>query len=159
MCLVIDACMLARVFDATNKEHTPFSPILKWLLSDGKMIFGGTKYNNELQECHKFVKVVNELVKGGRAIQLSGSKVDSVASQLKARFTNPNFNDEHLVALVVVSRCGVVCTDDDGAITYLGRVDIFASYKLKRPKIYRGHRTHKELCCAENILGVCRKDK
>jgi hypothetical protein len=62
---------------------------------------------------------------------------------------------EHLVAIVIVSRCCVVCTDDEMAIAYLRNPKVFRRYKVKRPKIYR-HKTHVGLCCDANVAPVCR---
>ena len=44
MCLVIDTCCLAIVFDGGNKKHVKFVPVLKWVTEGkGRMIYGGTK--------------------------------------------------------------------------------------------------------------------
>ena len=159
MCLVIDTCALAMVFDGGNKKHAAFAPVLKWLtVGKGRMIYGGTKYNAELGKLPKVFSLVIELSKQRKTVQLSNSEVDPIAAQLKTKFPAPDFNDEHIVALVIASRCRVVCTNDNVAISYLRRPDVFVGYKgVMRPSIYRGYKTHKKLCCDEHLVSVCRE--
>ena len=80
--------------------------------------------------------------------------VDKTAAALKERVNDENFDDEHLVALVSVSKCRVVCTDDQRAYPYLKRGDLYPP-GVKRPKIYRTAR-NADLCCAANVVDVCR---
>src|SRR5215212_7875636 len=106
MCLIIDTCCLARVFDRKNSEHAPFAPILDWItVGKGRIIYGGTKYMKELSEARKFLGMVTELSRAGRAISLPQQEVDDFAAAAKSREPDSRFNDEHIVALVVASRC------------------------------------------------------
>ena len=156
MCLVIDTDCLANVFEEKAKNHRGFVPVLNWIRTGkGRMIYGGTKYNTELGRATKVLGIVAELSKQRRTIKLSNDEVDPIAKGLKEKFPNPDFNDEHLAALVIVSRCCVVCTNDNVAITYLKRNDMFPA-GVSRPKIYRGHKSHKDLCCDEYIVPICR---
>lgn len=157
MCLVIDTCCLAMVFDGRNKKHASFIPVLDWINGNGYMIYGGTKYNEELRTAYKYLPFVTELSRKHRTIQVSTKRVDKIAAQLKARIPDPEFNDEHLVALVIASRCCVVCTIDNVAISYLKRTDLFRPTGLGRPRIYKGDRRHGDLCCNRNIAGICRE--
>lgn len=158
MCLVIDANCFARVFDKSNKDHTRFAPVWKWI-NDGKgrMIYGGTKYANELRAASKFLPIVAELEKKGKTVRISNNLVDAIAAKLKATFDDASFNDEHLVALVIASRCRVVCTDDKIAISFLRRNDVFAGQAgAERPSVYRGHKSHAKLCCDRHLVAICR---
>ena len=157
MCLVIDTCCLAAVFDGENEHHQKFEPVLRWITSRGRMIYGGTKYNSELGRARKYLPYVAELSRQRKTIQIPTATVDLIAAQLKRKFDEASFNDEHIIALVIASRCGVVCTDDHDAISYLKREEIFKGYPgASRPQIFRGHKSHKKLCCNKNILGLCR---
>ena len=156
MCLVIDTCCLAMVFDGKNKEHPKFAPVLDWIKGKGRMIYGGTKYNSELGKASKYLSYVAELSRQRKTIQIPSAKVDPIAAKLKAMIADAAFDDEHIVALVIASRCCVVCTNDDGAIAYLKQAALYKSYTgSRRPQIYRGHKTHKKLCCDRNIVGEC----
>jgi hypothetical protein len=154
MCLIIDTCCLALVFDGKSKKHSKFIPVLKWINDTGRMIYGGTKYNTELGKAAKFLPYVTELARKRRVVQIPTSKVDAIAAALKLQITDPDFDDEHLVALVILSRCRVVCTDDNIAISYLKRSDLFP-HGVSRPKIYRGHKSHDKLCCDQHVVGAC----
>jgi predicted nucleic acid-binding protein len=156
MCIVIDTCCLATVFDGKNKEHPKFAPVLHWIKGKGRMIYGGTKYNTELGKAAKYLSYLAELSRQRKTIQIPTTRVDLIAAELKAKIPDKAFNDEHIVALVIASRCCVVCTNDDGAIAYLKRADLFKGYPGSgRPQIYRGHKTHKKLCCDRHIVGAC----
>src|SRR5260370_40215365 len=147
MCLVIDICCIAVVFEGRSKQHSKFVPVLNWINGNGRMIYGGSKYNAELGKARKFLPYVAELSRKRRTVQIPNADVDPIAAALKVKITDPQFNDEHLVALVIASRCCVVCTNDNSAITYLKRADLFAGYDgVSRPKIFRGHKSHKDLC-------------
>jgi hypothetical protein len=158
MCLVIDTCCLAMVFDGKNKKHSQFTPVLKWINGKGCMIYGGSKYNAELARASRFLPIIAELHRGRHAIQISNTKVDPIAAALKRKHPEPEFDDEHIAALVIASKCCGVCTNDDSAIAYLKRPDLFSSYSgVERPKIYKGHPSHRELCCNKHIVRVCRR--
>jgi len=157
MCLVIDTCCLALVFDGNSKKHSNFVPVLDWINGKGCMIYGGTKYNTELGRAAKFLPYVVELARKRRAIQIPNAEVDPIAAAVKEKIADPQFNDEHLVALVIASRCCVVCTNDNVAIAYLKRPDLFPQ-GVVRPKIYRGHKSHKKLCCDQHVMGICREE-
>jgi hypothetical protein len=155
MCLVIDACCLSMVFDGGNKKHSKFVPVLNWINGKGRMVYGGSKYATELKNAPKFLPYVVELSKRRHTVQIPDATVDLIAADLKRRCPDPKFNDEHIVALVIASRCCVVCTDDNVAISYLKRPELFAGQGVSRPSIYRGHKNHKKLCCDKHVIGLC----
>jgi hypothetical protein len=159
VCLIIDADCFARVFDGGNKEHIRFAPVWDWI-NDGKgrMIYGGTKYSTELRAARKFLPIVAELERKAKTVRIPDHVVDGIAATLKATITDARFNDEHLVALVIASRCRVVCTKDIVAISFLRRNDVFAGHVgVTRPSIYRGHKSHMKLCCDRHIVAICRE--
>ena len=119
------------------------------------MIYGGTKYKAELARATKYLGIIAELRKVRRAIQLSAQEVDEIGQRLKQQITDPRFNDEHLVALVIVSRCRLVCTNDNVAIYYLKLPACYSGHPVKRPKIYRSRR-NVDLCCDRYLAEVCR---
>lgn len=155
MCLVIDTCVLAKVFDPANQEHHLFEPVLKWItVGKGRMIYGGTKYKRELAVARKYLGIIAELERGRRAIRISKSEVDRLARAVKGQCPNRKFNDEHLVAIVIAARCRVVCTDDRDAIPYLKNTAFYRPYNLQKPKIYC-YKEHKNLCHDKHVVGLC----
>jgi hypothetical protein len=158
MCLVIDTCCLGMVFDGDNKNHSGFEPVVQWMSGKGRMIYGGSKYGIELRRVKNVLGVVAELSRQRKTIHIADAMVDRIATDLKARFPEPEFDDEHIVALVIASRCRVVCTNDKVAISYLRRKDVFVGYAgVDRPSIYCGLKRHKRLCCDRYVVGVCRE--
>jgi len=156
MCLVIDTCCLALVFDGGSKMHSKFVPVLEWINGKGRMIYGGTKYTAELRKAAKFLPYITELARTRKAVQIPNEVVDKIAAGLKEKCADPQFNDEHIVALVIASRCCVVCTDDNAAINYLKYANLFPE-GMSRPKIYRGRNNHKKLCCDQHVVEICRR--
>jgi hypothetical protein len=159
MCLVIDANCFALVFEPRTRGHEKFVPVLNWITKgSGRMIYGGTKYNTELGRATKVLGIVKELSTQRRTVQLPNASVDRIAAALKVKFPEPAFDDEHIAALVIASRCCVVCTNDEVAASYFKRVDMFSDYAdVERPKIYKGDKRHKKLCCDQNIVKICRE--
>jgi hypothetical protein len=155
MCLVIDTCCLASVFDPGNKQHSEFAPVLEWITppNRGRMVLGGSKYMKELKSAVRYRPLIIELNKAGRTIRCDDGKVDEVAVSVKKQVSSPDFDDEHIVALVIVSRCRVVCTCDLRATPYLKCADLFRAYNVKRPKIYSSKR-NENLCCNRNLIDL-----
>ena len=156
MCLVIDTCCLAMVFDGTNKKHAGFIPVLKWINGKGRMIYGGTKYNTELGKAAKFLPYVTELSRKRHTVQIPNATVDPIADALKLQCPEPEFDDAHIVALVIASKCCVVCTEDKTAISYLKRPALFTAPGVSRPSIFRGRKNHGKLCCDHHIVAMCK---
>jgi hypothetical protein len=156
VCLVVDTCCFAMVFNERNQHHAKFKPIFEWVrFGNGKVIYGGSKYSRELADAG-YLGVVLELNKQRRAVPLSHGKVDEIGALLKKSFPETRFDDEHLVAMVIVSKCRIVCTVDKIAMSYLRCPDVFRQHRVERPRIYRGDKRNQELCCVHNIVEVCR---
>ena len=157
MCLVIDTNTFALVFNKNAKGHKSFTPVLTWITQGkGRMIYGGTKYDIELARATWMLVIIVELSRNRRVVHIPNETVDPIATALKIKFPEPAFDDEHIVALVIASRCCVVCTKDDGAIAYLKRLDVFSDYPgVERPKIYKGHKSHANLCCDRHLVKIC----
>src|SRR5262245_41416936 len=122
MCVVIDTCTFSKVFNKENKDHDRFSPILNWIMKKrGKIIIGGAKYGKEVVAHNGALRILSELEKINRITRIDSGKVDALAREIKKIEPAAKFNDEHLLAMVGMSRCRVVCTDDRIAISYLKR--------------------------------------
>ena len=156
MCLIVDTNVFGSVFDPTAKEHQRFLPVYNWLAfgNGGKLIFGGTKYKQEVDfKTSRCLRLLAEFERRGRLLSLDDSLVDKAAAVVKKKVADRDFNDEHIVALVIVSRCCVVCTDDLRSISFLKRGELYPA-GLKAPKIYGGVR-NANLCCSDHVVGLC----
>jgi hypothetical protein len=146
MCLVIDQNVISKVFDSRNAEHKRFHPVQVWVMTGtGSVIYGGTKYIKELGK-GKYLGLFAELLKARRAIRVDTKSVDDRALVLKLMVPEKEFNDEHIIAVVGISRCCLVCTDDKRSIPYLKRKDLYPP-GVHVPRVYRSL-ADKRHCCA-----------
>jgi hypothetical protein len=155
VCVIIDVNCMPSVLKRSAPDHARFAPILGWLNSRvGRIIYGGTKYKSELKNMTECLGLIANFERQGKLIRLSDAEVDRFALWAKRQVRARNFDDEHLVAIVALSECRVVCTDDKRAIPYLKR-KAFYEAGARMPKIYNKRR-HANLCCQDNIAPICR---
>lgn len=155
MCLIIDTCSFADVFNSSTENHNIFKPVLLWVTKGkGKIIYGGTKYKNEMKLMPKYFSILVELSKQGRVVILDDVVVDRAENKVREIEPNPDFDDPHLVALVIVSRSRIVCTNDKRAHKFLKRRELYPKGVYK-PRIYSNEK-HTDLLSDENIIGVCK---
>ena len=101
--IVIDMDTLSRVFNEDNSEHDEYEPLCKSILSKRKKIaYGGEKYNDELEKAGTYLRLFNEFKKTGTAIQLDDDEVNENEKDIKRKTKNTNFNDQHIIAIVIV---------------------------------------------------------
>jgi len=154
MCVIVDTCTFSAVFNPKNKNHNKFRPIKSWILEGkGKMIYGGEKYNKELAGSF-YLSVLAQLKTARKLVKVDDAEVDKAAADLKERYPQARFDDEHLVAIATVSRCCVICTDDKRALPYITDKDLYPA-DMKLPKIYRSAK-NASLCSDKHIVKVCR---
>ena len=159
MCLIVDANCFSHVFNSNDKRHQSFMPVYNWLFNGhgGGLIFGGDKYRREVDlRSSKYRPLIAELERKGRLFEVCGRCVNEIAAELKTAVTDPGFDDEHIVALVIVSRCRVVCTEEVRAIPFFKRTDLYP-HGSTPPLIYRDKRNSSIVRNAANITGVCRE--
>jgi hypothetical protein len=154
MCLIIDTNVFHSVFSQDAKEYDHFGPVRNWLSTGtGKMVYGGDKYSRELRG-GKFIAVLSELGRKGRLVKIPSASVNKYAAQLKIKVPEAAFDDEHLVAIVAVSKCCVICTRDKKAFPYLKRRELYPK-GVKPPKIYQ-YKSNAGLCSKSHVVEVCR---
>jgi predicted nucleic acid-binding protein len=142
MCIIIDTNSWAEVFDATAEKHTEFEPVYVWIAGEhgiGKMVCGGATYRNEIPK--KYLRIFKLFNDKRKTIMIADEVVDAKETELKAMLEHRDFDDPHIVALVCVSGCRLVCTQDDRAIPFITgkhkEAKQFYPKKFVRPKIYR----------------------
>jgi len=114
----------------------------------------GTKYKKELGG-GRYLALFKELGTARRAVLVGAKDVDDRARLLKKLVPEKDFDDEHLVALVGISRCCLVCTDDLKFLPYLKRKDLYPEGVMV-PHVYRSIADRKH-CCDRLIVGMCPK--
>lgn len=151
MCIIIDTNTLALVFDKTTKGHDEFKPVLDWIFKGkGKVVYGGTKYKLELK---KYLALFKELNTANSAVNIDDLKVDEAEFVASSMINNKDFDDQHLVGLLTVSKCKLICSNDKRGYPFF-RHNLFFNPASNKPKIYSGRR-NSGLLIDRHIAVVC----
>ncbi len=157
MCLVIDTNTLAAVFDPKASNHEEFKFVSDWIYDGkGKIVFGGSKYKEELSKT-KYLSLFTQLNIAGKSCKANDMLVDEEAKTIETILQHPNFDDQHIVALLRITGCKLICSDDKRAHPYF-RHNLFFKTASVRPKIYTGKR-NKDLLNDNNIAEFCKPNK
>lgn len=153
MCIIIDTNTLASVFKKNSANHEEFKPVLDWII-DGKgiVIFGGTKYLEEIKK--NYLNIFIELKKAKKAILIDNSIVDDETLKASNKIVHNDFDDQHLVGLLISSKCKLICSLDARAFPYFRHSTFFSPAKNK-PRIYSSS-TNSNLLCDRHIAELCK---
>lgn len=158
MCLIVDANCFSHVFNPKDTKHKEFAPVFQWLFygHGGGLIYGGDKYRNEVDfTSSRYRPLIVELERKGRLLKVCDSCVNERAAALKESVQDPDFDDEHILALIIVSRCRVLCTDDMRMMRFLKKRSLYPPC-VKPPKVYRS-KHNADLCQnSANVADICR---
>ncbi len=155
MCLVIDTCTLASVFNPQDKNHGNFYPVRKWIVErDGKMVFGGSKYKRELKKMPKYLPIIAELQRAGKCVLLDDFLVDDKENDIKRKYIYRDFDDVHIVAIVIVSRVRIICTNEKRAIPWYKKKELYPK-GIKKPKLYTS-KNNRNLLKRKHIVQLCK---
>jgi predicted nucleic acid-binding protein len=157
MCIIIDTNVFADVFSKESANHSDFEPVLNWIRKGhGKIVYGGTKYKNELNQSKKYVTIFRLFSDARRVVPISNNLVDEKENELRLKIPEKDlitkFNDPHIVAIVIVSKCKIVCTLDIGLSellkisNYPEGVDIPLIYSNKSNRDILNHNNIAECC-------------
>lgn len=166
MCIIIDTNVLSSVLNLQSSDHEEFQPVFAWIAyGKGKMVFGGTTYIAELTRVKTFNKLLTEWQRNRKLVRIDDANVDNMEHLLSQNITGPQFNDHHIVAIVLVSGCKLICSNDTGlhalistcystgARTLIKRLSPHSG-SIRCPKIYKGRR-HRALLSDRNIAKCC----
>lgn len=163
MCVIIDTCSFVKVFDPKNLGHKVYKPIYDWLIKNkGSIIIGGSKYREEIGLKGKKRKLnaspyLSELKKKNVNIWfIDDSTVDTLEANLKIRNDDPNFNDPHIIAMAIVTKCKLICTSEKSALVFFKDHRLYPN-NFHLPMIYRNLNDSKKL--TPQILTPCREAK
>lgn len=155
MCIVADPPTLIPIFKETDPEHRDFAPVKDWVLfGPGKLVLGGTKYKEELSRMPSVLAFIRELEKVGKIVRKLDEEVDKDQEAVKVLEPAADFDDPHLVALVRLSGCRVICIRDPRSHRFLRKIALYRSSK-DRPKLYTRPKND-GLLCRDNIAPCCR---
>ena len=138
MCIVIDVDTIPSVFNSNASDHLEFKPVNIWIYSGrGKMVYGDTKYKEELGRLENYYDILAEFWRKGRVQEVRAADVDRVADEVSQITSGTSFDDQHIAAIVIVSRCRLICTHDKTSMRFLTNTDLYPK-GARRPSIYSG---------------------
>ena len=151
MCIVIDTNSLAHVFNNNSIQHQHFQPVFQWIVEgEGHVVYGGTKYKDELLKAHRYLRLFRRLKDARRAFEIDQGMVDAEGVRLEEKTKGTNCNDQHIIAIFVVSGCRLFCSLDNKADKYIRDKSLYPKGRA-RPSIYR-NRNHEHLLSRKYIV-------
>ena len=158
MCLILDTNAFHCFFDPKNQDHNEFKPAMEWVYyGKGKLVYGGSKYKEELKKAAKYIKHFASLKRAGKIVLLSDKLVDEAEKKIKELEQSKDFDDPHLLAIVSTSNCKIVCTSEKRAIPFIKNAKLYVN-GAKKAKIY-GSSKNKSLLTDSNIANICKPCK
>lgn len=155
MCIIVDPPLFIPMFKSDNPEHAKYLPVKLWVdKGQGKFVFGGDKYLEELHAIKSILTILAEYERRGLVKRISKETVNTEMSEAKRIEPRPDFDDPHLVALVRATGCKLICVNDPRSHKYLRAGKFYSSLKL-RPSLYTRAK-NANLLCPANIAACCK---
>ena len=146
MAIIIDTNTFAEVFIRTSKDHHEFAPVLEWLLNGkGSAVYGGSTYLKELKKAAKFIPVFRLLKETGKVIEGDSANIDDVEKSIKTTVNDPDFDDPHLAAIIIDTKCKILCTKDTRSLKFLKDKNIYPN-GVSKPAYYTSCKNSNLLC-------------
>ena len=98
-----------------------------------------TPRTKELLRMKGYFGLLSEMKRGGKALEIDKTTVDRVQEDVKRIVKHRNFNDQAIVAIVIVSGCRLICSKDTKSFPFLKSRAIYPK-GVNRPSIYTGRR-------------------
>ena len=155
MCLVLDTNAIAACFNPEDEKHNEFRPVLEYLThGKGKLVYGGKKYKKELGQLKNYLRLFASLARAGKIVNLDDKAIDDVEVEIKLLEPSKNFDDPHLVAIIIKSKCKIICTNDIRAMPYLKDSRFYSGLTCK-PKLYTSSKNI-SLLTDKYIADICK---
>ncbi|MEX0597690.1 MAG: hypothetical protein WD512_14455 [Candidatus Paceibacterota bacterium] len=138
MAVIIDASCIPLVFSKKNSGHEEFAPVLKWIMSqNGVMVYGGSTYEKELSKLSKYLKIIRFLREIDKVIVGNKKKIDQLENEVEKKVSDKDFDDPHLVGIVIDTKCRVICSEDARSVKFVKRADLYPK-RVCVPVYYTG---------------------
>jgi len=155
MAIIIDTNCFANVFSKSSDKHLEFKPVLDWVLyGKGFLIYGGTKYKKELQKSYKYLKIIRLLREVGKVHLGNDDNIDRLEKEIEKDNSSKLFNDIHLLAVCIDTKCILVCSEDITSIPFITDPKYFEK-GVKKPTFYTSKRNKNILC--DKYISDCHK--
>lgn len=150
MCIVVDTNCMSSVFKTSTSDHAEFKPVKEWILDGkGKIVIGGSKY---LKEIRSYLPIIAELSKVNKVVKICSATIDQEHLNLDGKLKHKNYDDPHVIALLSISKCKVICSKDERAYPFFKQRELYISKKV--PSIYHSSK-QKHLLCDTNLIDKC----
>jgi hypothetical protein len=145
MCVILDTNRFSTALK--NPTDPQYLPLLNWILGgQGLLIFGGTKYDEEIDNVAVARTFFAQRLRAGQAFRVPKAEVD--AEEAAVRLLPHESDDEHIVALARLSGARTVCTEDSDLMSDFKDPSLVSK---PRGRVYRS-KSHLDLlqhdrCC------------
>lgn len=120
MTIVVDINCLPLVFSEEAQDHENFRPVKRFLDSGrGVLIYGGSKYLGELAQMTRYMRTIRLMSDQGRAVKIDKDAVDAKQAEVAKAVEGTDCDDPHIIALLAVSNCGLLCSVDRRSFPYV----------------------------------------
>ena len=135
--IIIDVNVLPSVFSKNSVEHDEFRHVKEWIEAcKGKLVYGGSKYRRELAKLESsYIGILKELDNKRKIDEVPDTEVDLRQKEIDDICHTKSFNDSHILAIVIVSHCELVCTKDFKSIPFLNKREFYPKH-IRTPKFY-----------------------
>lgn len=146
MPIIVDTNCFANVFCRTSQKHKHFEPVLKWIIGGkGQLVYGGTKYKKELTKAPKYLTFFRLLKESGKAINGDDSNIDKIEAEIEKMKDTDVFNDAHLLAISLDTKCYLICSEDTSSIPFVTHKK-YVPKGAMRPVYYTSEKNSDLLC-------------
>ena len=153
MCMVIDVNTISCVLSSKNEKHKLFLPVLKWFLYGKAKICLGGKLEDEYNNLLSYQPLFKEFAKFNKIHKIGESLIKGKENEIIEIEKDRDFDDPHIIALIIVSRAKVLCSDDSRSFKYVHRIKEYDKRAII-PKIYTTSNKHllpTKVLCDKNI--------
>jgi hypothetical protein len=114
MCILVDANVIPIVFSSKNKNHNKYKPLLKWIIfGKAKIVLGGYLYEKEMRvSLSNYTPLFHELSRLNKIHFFKSEDVNKLSDSIEKIVIDKDFDDPHLIALLVISRAKIFCSED-----------------------------------------------
>ena len=142
MCMVIDANTISCVFSGSNTMHSSFLPVLRWFVyGRAKICLGGKLLSVEQKKLVSYQPLFKELGKLNKIHKIDDSLINKKEKEITDLEKDSDFDDPHIIALIIVSKAKVLCSDDSRSFKFVRRIKKYDK-KSEVPKIYTTINNH-----------------
>lgn len=146
MPIIIDTNCFANVFERNSKNHPDFKPVLDWIVSGkGMMAFGGSKYLGELKKAKKYLRIIRLLKDQKKVLVGNQYEIDILQEKISLNFPDPDFDDPHLPAIAIITKCILICSEDMRSVRFVKNSSIYPN-GFQTPSYYSSKKNLDLLC-------------